>query len=255
MTTIPETTAESNNQSPWGYGLPKTPATPTTTPRPSLAPLPKSRDGLIAELQAAGCKIKGNACTCPNPDHDDANASCGVFKLEGTADVWNFKCHSCGVFGDVYDLQAMLTGRTLDDVLRDARKSEQFRPTKATQAKPMPVADTGPYMTALAQAAEAKITPEQRDNLAKSLGLSGEKLDRLGLGTHHLHTTGEDVFTWPMCDVDGKIIGVRTRQPDGQKLSIKTGHNGLFIPRDILSYGTLHVTEGPTDTAKILEFQ
>lgn len=76
----------------------------------------QSRSALVEELERAGSRAwKGNACRCPF--HDDASPSAGVYR---DGDVWRFKCHGCGVSGDVYDIRARVEGRPLAEVLREA---------------------------------------------------------------------------------------------------------------------------------------
>lgn len=74
-----------------------------------------SRSELIAELEAAGAVVMGNKIKCPF--HDDRNPSAGVF--QGQDGIWRFKCHSCNVGGDVFDIQARRTGKPLAEILRE----------------------------------------------------------------------------------------------------------------------------------------
>lgn len=84
--------------------------------------------------------------------------------------------------------------------------------------------------------------------IAKVLGVSWESLKQLGIGFNVFR----DVWTFPMRDETGKIIGIRTRARDGSKKAIGGSRAGLFIP--CASVGrTLFVAEGPTDTAALLD--
>jgi hypothetical protein len=76
------------------------------------------RSALEAELKAAGAEIRGNAVKCPF--HDDRHASGSIY--QGDDGAWRFKCcaASCGVGGDLFDLRARVSGRSLEDVLREA---------------------------------------------------------------------------------------------------------------------------------------
>jgi len=97
--------------------------------------------------------------------------------------------------------------------------------------------------------------------LADSLGLSVESLRRLGIGW----STAYSAWTFPMSDAHGQVVGIRLRRPDGHKLSVKGGHEGVFIPEGLASPhpdplpkgegigGRLLVCEGPTDTAALLD--
>lgn len=76
----------------------------------------RDKAALVAELERAGAKFKGKSCTCPF--HDDKHPSAGIYQ---TADgYWFFKCQTCGVGGDVWDVQAKSEGKAPSDVLRAA---------------------------------------------------------------------------------------------------------------------------------------
>ncbi len=57
-----------------------------------------------------------------------------------------------------------------------------------------------------------------------------------------------------MSNAHGQVVGIRLRRPDGSKLSVKGGREGLFLPEGIDAGGRLLVCEGPTDTAAVLDF-
>lgn len=78
----------------------------------------QDRSALETELRAAGAEIRGNAVQCPF--HEDRHASGSIY--QGEDGVWRFKCNAalCGVGGDVFDVRARATGRSLDDVLRES---------------------------------------------------------------------------------------------------------------------------------------
>jgi hypothetical protein len=94
----------------------------------------------------------------------------------------------------------------------------------------------------------AAVQPQALARLAASLGLSVESLGRLGVGW----ASGHRAWTFPMIDAAGKVLGIRLRRPDGRKLSIKGGKEGLFIP-GALDGGRLLIAEGPTDAAALLD--
>jgi hypothetical protein len=86
-------------------------------------------------------------------------------------------------------------------------------------------------------------------SLAAELGLSVDSLRRLGIGW------AGDYRAWsfPMRSGDGRVVGIRLRRPDGRKLSVKGGHEGLFIPHGITPGIRLLIAEGPTDTGALLD--
>lgn len=86
-------------------------------------------------LEQAGVQgWKGKACRCPF--HDDKHASAGVYEKEG---VWRFACQvpSCGVGGDVFDLQARLASRPVADILREFSQAQAA--TSRVPAKPVEI--------------------------------------------------------------------------------------------------------------------
>ena len=82
--------------------------------------------------------------------------------------------------------------------------------------------------------------------LAGALGLSLASLTRLGIGWSSKHRA----WTFPMQDGAGKVLGIRLRRPDGGKLAVKGGHEGLFIP-EALDGDRLLIAEGATDAAAL----
>jgi phage/plasmid primase-like uncharacterized protein len=85
--------------------------------------------------------------------------------------------------------------------------------------------------------------------LADSLGLSADSLLRLRIGWH----SSDRSWTFPMVNNEGQVVGIRLRFPNGRKLSVKGGHEGLFIPDGLTYSRPLLVTEGPTDCAALLD--
>ncbi len=93
-----------------------------------------------------------------------------------------------------------------------------------------------------------KAMPSARlKRLESELCVTGRSLERLRVGWD-----GEG-STFPMSDAKGVVIGIRRRLLDGRKFSVKGGHEGLFLPRDVDASGHLLICEGPTDTAAILD--
>ena len=82
-------------------------------------------------------------------------------------------------------------------------------------------------------------------SLAKSLGVSFDSLRALNIGWDG------KAWTFPMRDPSGKVVGIRRRFPDGKKLSVRGGHEGLFYDTAYPT-GDIYVCEGPTDTAAML---
>jgi 5S rRNA maturation endonuclease (ribonuclease M5) len=85
--------------------------------------------------------------------------------------------------------------------------------------------------------------------LASELGVTPASLRRLSLGWSAKHTA----WTFPMRDAHDNVLGIRLRLPDGRKLSVPGGREGLFIPGALDYRGRLLIGEGPTDTAALLD--
>lgn len=128
--------------------------------------------------------------------------------------------------------------------LRDGRggRREYVRRIPARVPGPTVAIDFG----ALAARYTAALSADRLADLAGSLGVSAAALSRLRAGWDG------SAYTFPMRDASGRVVGVRRRFPDGRKLSVKGGHEGLFIPRDLAGDGLLCIAEGPTDTASLL---
>jgi len=62
-----------------------------------------------------------------------------------------------------------------------------------------------------------------------------------------------EAATIPMWNEAGQIIGIQRQFPDGFKCAVDGSSNGLFRSWYILDGGTLHVCEGASDTAVMLD--
>ena len=99
------------------------------------------KEAMLAVLREAGATITNPACfACPF--HEDRNPSATVYETQG---VWRFKCHagSCGVSGDVFDMQARIAGRPLEDILKEAsptipRNGRLHKPQPRPEVKSRP---------------------------------------------------------------------------------------------------------------------
>jgi hypothetical protein len=76
-----------------------------------------SRDILVSELKACGMKGDGRHKTCLCPFHEDKNDSCSIY--QNKTGVWRFKCHACGIGGDIFNCRAKRTGKTIKEVMSD----------------------------------------------------------------------------------------------------------------------------------------
>ena len=85
------------------------------------------------------------------------------------------------------------------------------------------------------------------NSLSTNLGITENSLKRLQTGW-----TGK-AYTFPMSDQGGKIIGIRTRFPNGTKRCVKGSRTGLFIPEGLSKSDLLLILEGESDTAAALD--
>ena len=99
----------------------------------------KDRAAIVMALRAAGGVIGDrNAMRCPF--HDDKHASAGIYLAPDGA--WKFKCQTCGIQGDVFDIIAKSAGKPVADVIR-----EQGTQTLPPPQRPATVAPTQSWGT------------------------------------------------------------------------------------------------------------
>ncbi|HEX4589723.1 MAG TPA: toprim domain-containing protein [Gemmataceae bacterium] len=61
-------------------------------------------------------------------------------------------------------------------------------------------------------------------------------------------------YAFPMSDAKGRVVGIRLRRPDGIKLAVRGGREGLFLPTVPSKVEKrLLICEGPTDAAALLD--
>jgi len=95
--------------------------------------LQSTPEPLVRELEAAGAKFRGRACTCPF--HDDKHASAGIFQKAGG--IWRFRCQVCEAGGDIFDIMARVQNKTVGEVLKGLDGGgSSYRPTHRPSPKP-----------------------------------------------------------------------------------------------------------------------
>ena len=65
-------------------------------------------------LNHHGFRVRGRMARCPF--HDDRDPSLSLFRGRDGKQRW--KCHACNIYGDALDLEAMLSKRSVGEVLR-----------------------------------------------------------------------------------------------------------------------------------------
>ena len=77
-------------------------------------------------LTKAGARFKGEtSCTCPF--HRDTNPSAGIYAME--SGKWRFKCQVCGDNLDTIGVEAKLSGKSPEDIIRSRETREERTPT------------------------------------------------------------------------------------------------------------------------------
>lgn len=97
----------------------------------------QNRELIKAELESAGAKFEGSAILCPF--HDDHKPSGGIYQSE--SGIYRFKCQSCGIGGDIFDVRARAQGRPLAEVLLEAigqTQSQRPKPSKRSSQRQAP---------------------------------------------------------------------------------------------------------------------
>jgi len=97
---------------------------------------------------------------------------------------------------------------------------------------------------------QANMTIDAYESLGKDLGLSSDVLQQFGVGWDQ----SKQVFTFPMRNSLGEVVGIRTRLLDGTKEAIFGGDgNGLFYVPGSLGGDSLIVCEGATDAPALFD--
>lgn len=104
-------------------------------------------------------------------------------------------------------------------------------------------------MSQLANRYAATVDSGEFARLAQGLSLSPSNLIRLGVGwaaEHH-------AWSFPMCQADGRVCGIRLRSRSGRKWAVRGSREGLFLPKGLNCAQGLLIAEGPTDCAALLD--
>ncbi len=132
----------------------------------------------------------------------------------------------------------------------DLPKSVRMRvPGRARRAKRIIGEPNSKDFGKLNREYQSVLQAEEVEQVGLSLGISPEALHRLEMGV------GGHSLTFPMRDANDRVIGIRTRTPDGSKKAITGSKAGIFWPRgvDQASDEYIFMIEGPTDTGVMLD--
>jgi len=89
------------------------------------------------------------------------------------------------------------------------------------------------------------LTPDQLAWLSNDLRVPESSLKAFSVGWSRIHQS----FSFPMVDASGRVTGIRLRHPDGQKFSVRGGHEGIFYASDWCPREgeTIFIVEGASD--------
>ena len=221
-------------------------------PNDKIALARQSRNALLAELTDHG--VRGNNCRCPSRGHDDHHPSASVY--EGDDGAWRVKCHSCGFWGDMYDVRAELTGQSVEDVLKAERGNHTGAHRNGTASAARMTTSAKP----MSSPEPALIPVEAVDldvlrPLAQGLGVSADSLMELGVTRH------DGCWIIPERDAGGAIIGQQRRYDDGSKKQVAGTKRGLTCTHPLsaddgaTASNPVFVVEGASDTAAGLDLR
>lgn len=101
---------------------------------------------------------------------------------------------------------------------------------------------------------ESLTAAEERDYLARSLGLKQAALVELQVGRGWDEWRGQPYSSWPERDATGKVVGIVRRYRDGTKKTMRHSSHGLYFAAPIVRMrkGPVFLVEGGSDTAALL---
>jgi hypothetical protein len=128
-------------------------------------------------------------------------------------------------------------------------------PRKIPKAPPPePSIDCGTIMLGFL----AQTAPEWVEQLALLLKVSVVSLWKIGCGwatgrdlRRYMKWQGGGSWAFPMRNGNGVIVGIRLRTTQGEKIAVRGGRDGVFVPQ-VPAQKTAYIVEGPTDTAACL---
>jgi len=134
--------------------------------------------------------------------------------------------------------------------LHRMRSDTPYRPLVHTLFVPSSVGRGATFrMAQFVKDFQGSVDTELLRCMADKLGLTTTSLQRLGVGWSEL----DKAWAFPMKDAAGEILGIRLRTANGFKFAVTGSRHGLFIPSGLNVQRELFVSEGPTDTAALLD--
>jgi len=90
----------------------------------------RDRAALVAELEQAGAKVKGNTVLCPF--HEDRQPSGGIFERDG---IWRYNCLACGAGGDVFDIRSLTAKISVAEAIKQLIGQPCTKPKRPSTAQ------------------------------------------------------------------------------------------------------------------------
>lgn len=175
---------------------------------------------------------KAHPCPiCNRPNHDHTSTWC-IHKRDGTTAICSFVSDGAKRFLD--------GSGYLHELIADV-KPRSFGSYKSVRSDPVRVYDWPGLAAFFRRRAGGLIV-----GLAKSLGVTAQALERLGVGLQ-----GDKAWTFPM-QAESRIVGIRIRYESGAKRAVYGSRSGLFVPDGFRPNCKLVICEGPTDAAALL---
>ena len=177
---------------------------------------------------------EGGLKKCCCPFHREKSPSFVLYR-DG-----HFHCFGCSAHGNIVGYVMRRDGISARDALErlNISKPAPFRPAPSLETK-------------LLEGGDAMIERWTRDtlrhhyaDLSERLGVSVDSLKWFSACWAKEH----NAWAFPMRNRWLQIVGIRLRRLDGDKFSVRGGHEGLFIPGR-QSGPRLFIVEGPTDAA------
>lgn len=134
-------------------------------------------------------------------------------------------------------------GGWIHRLVEDGWKPTRWRPVRKTSRNADVVP---PDCESIAKRLCGDVTDRQLRWLSRNLGVSVDALMAFRVGAD----SQRQVFSFPMVNASGRIVGLRYRACNGKKFSEKGGREGMFVPTGELGRRWL-IVEGPTDAAAI----
>lgn len=171
-----------------------------------------------------------------------------------------FHCFGCKAHGNAIDFIVKRDHVSFADALRalgEKRRTGGVPVPQQMAPRPTPT-PRRQDLDVLARSFATAVNPSRLQRFAQAMGLTSESLERLSIGWAGERFCGKcqqrrNAWAFPMTDAAGKVLGIRLRFVEcNHKSAVAGGREGLFIPCG-LEGNRLSVSEGPTDTAAMLD--